>query len=301
MFAVQQVIVSGSQVFFLVVLVLDMERSVGGCGTSHLKRFKSTWASRRNPMSPYNLKFSEFSCIQSYGGLSVMPDRFDRNSLNMLPRNSDYYKEKTRQFNQCIAELGGRREEELLWVALSNDYKTFITDHKGNLLDFSRGAVKKWEGLENKKRAVYNAYISKPWDKPLRVQVQSQFAVYENILQSMLSQSSVKVLHHSSVLERLNPKIEYLNLYFAIINSVLERSLTRWTKEEVFKNKFGCSISCKFVNVKELFYMAPDPERLFISKEIIAGKELTHRTDVAIDEVADIWSSAVTGQVSSES
>ena len=46
--------------------------------------------------------------------------------------------------------------------------------------------------------------------------------------------------------------------------------------------------------------MAPDPERLFISKEIIAGKELTHRTDVAIDEVADIWSSAVTGQVSSE-
>ena len=112
-------------------------------------------------------------------------------------------------------------------------------------------------------------------------------------MKTILKSSTLEVLHHSSVLERLNPKIPYLNLYFAILNSVLEKNLEIWTKKGTFKNKFGKCIVCKFVNVKEQFFLRADPRSIFQKSEVEDDKELTHRNDDAMDELVAIWRSSV--------
>ena len=268
-------------------------RRMGAYGSSHLKRYMSTRQNRLNSESKFNKKFKNFSRVNSYGGLSVMPDRFDRYTLEKISVDSEFYKEKVRQFRELVLALERGGDVEALWVALSNDYKAFITNHMGRVLGLNRGAVKRWRNMDGAQKLVYDVLEEKPWTKSLRVQIQARFEEYRDILKSMLARSSLEVFHHSSVLERLNPEIENLDLYFAILNSVLEHSLIKWSRNEVFTNRHGKPIRCEFVNVKESFCLASDAKRLFRSGEVRAGGELTHRNDVAMDEVADIWGSVV--------
>lgn len=268
-------------------------RRLGAYGSSHLKHYKSTRQNRLNSRSKFNKKFKHFSRVKSYGGLSVMPDKFDRYTLEKIPIDSEFYKEKVRQFEEFVTELERGGDVEALWVALSNDYKAFITNHLGRVLGLNRGAVKKWKAMSKGDKLVYDVLEEKPWTKLLRVQVQTRFEEYRDIMKSVLARSSLEVLHHSSILERLNPNIENLDLYFAILNSVLEHSLIKWSRNEVFTNRHGKPIRCEFVNVKESFCMASDPKRLFLSHEVRLGGELTHRNDVAMDKVADVWGSVV--------
>lgn len=275
--------------------ILDMGRArrTGAYGSSHLSRYKSSYKNRNNPKSPFRAKFGKFSQVKSCGGLSVMPVRFDRYTLKRISEDSEFYKEKVRQLEEITLALERGEDVEALWVALSNDYKAFITNHLGKLLPLNKGAIEKWEKLKSEKgkRVGYNAFDKRPWSWKLRKQLMAQFGVYKDVLASILSRSSLKVLHHSSILERLNPAIEHLDFYFAVLNSVLQRHLERWSREEVFKNKHGEPIVCKFVNVKEQFCLAPEPELLFRPREVADRGELTHRNDEAMDVIADIWSS----------
>ena len=253
-------------------------------GTSHLAKF-----------SRY---LEGFGSCSSYPGLTVMCDFFDRNSLQKWPKQGNaaqerYKQKKTRQFEEFLLELSRLGVPEALLVLLSNDYKTFITDHKGHMLVLNKSARKKWNKLVPDEKCNYDVYEEKALKKPAKDHINKQFLRYEEILKNILKKSSLEVIHHSSILERINPAIPYLPLYFAILNSVLKKHLENWTKNETFKNKHGKPISCRFINVSKPFFSRTDPSSIFIAREVFKQKELTHRTDKVLDEIAAIWRSEV--------
>lgn len=277
-------------------------------GTSHAKRYSSTrkyyvWdEGRKTSLFEKHLQVHGIHKCSSYPGLTVMGEFFDRNSLDKLPALSvlrkihrpdletrnliSYLEGKESQFKAFARDLGNGIDMGTLVVLQSNDYKTFLTDHKGNMLKLVRAARGKWDNLKSKGlKCNYDAYAEKPLKKEARLHLEGQFDKYAEILKPILEKSVLEVLHHSSVLERINPDIPYLPLYFAIFNSVLKRYLDTWTKKKTFLNKFGKPIVCKFVSVREQFFMEDDPTSLFTEK----SGELTHRTDEAMDRLIAIW------------
>lgn len=265
-------------------------------GSSHLKRYISGGGAKENDNSLFNQHLAGFQKCSSYPGLTVMGVFFEKTSLYKLPeigdkRQKKYIEDKKSQFIQFALDLAGFGEIETLGVLLSNDYKTFLTDHKGHMLKLSKGARKKWSKMSPAEQCNYDIYTEKVWTVSARVHLNTQFLKYENILKLILRRSTLEVFHHSSVLERISPQIPFLPLYFAIFNSVLEKYLEIWTKQGTFKNKFGKPIVCKFVNVKDKFFLRADPQSVFTQREISLGGELTHRNDEAMDELVAAWRS----------
>ena len=103
--------------------------------------------------------------------------------------------------------------------------------------------------------------------------------------------SNLEFFYHSSVLERINPKIVSLPLYFAVLNSVLKIKLNSWTKNETFVNRNGRPIKCVFVCVRDQFFKSTDPSTLFIESE--EDGELVHRKNWAMDVLVAHWKEAL--------
>lgn len=273
------------------IYILEM---VVAAGSSHLFRYASTAYAKQNANSPYRLHMKGFSEVISLSGLTVMDECFEKDTLKKM--NSKPPK-KILQFEDFAAALETCGDIEALLVDLSNDYKTYVTDHEGNMLNLISTAVRKWKDMDPELKCDYNVFTEKSWTKTTRLHIFAQFKKYEKILKPILGNSPIEILHHSSILERLNPKIPNLDLYFAILNSVLEHFLKRWTKNKAFKNKHGKAIVCRFVSVKDQFFNAKfkyrDQTSLFTFTDIEKGKELTHRNAKAMDELARKWSAKV--------
>lgn len=253
-------------------------------------RFESTPSAREDITSPFNVDLKGFSQCVPFRGLSVMDDFFHRYSLRKLNRKPY---SKCKQFNKFAEQLADCRDTEVLLESLSNDYKAFLTDHRGKMLQLNRTAVRRWEAMSDQSKCEYNIFAERSWTKTTRKHLMEQFGKYEDILKPVLKKSTIEVVHHSSVLERLNPNIPNLDMYFAILNSVLEYFLAKWTKNQVFKNKCGKPVICKFVSVREQFFLRSDKISVFSAGEVTGGGELTHRNEDAYDELAGMWRSKV--------
>lgn len=264
-------------------------------GTSHLKNFSSKYP---HPIIVNGKKTTKFenklpgvNQCNSFGGLTLMDKHFERDSLQPLadnPENQEHQSNKNKQLNKFIRGIQNGTEKATLFVTLSNDYKYFLTNHKGSMLSLTRTAKSKWDKLSAMQKSKYDIYKHNPLTGKDRTHIYEQIGKYENKLKEIFQKSSLEIFFQSSVLERFNPKIKYLPLYFAILNSVLKHEIYKWDSNETFKNKFGKSIKCKFVCVRKQFYLNK-PNKIFIPKEIRQGKELTHRTDKALDSLMDTW------------
>ena len=65
-------------------------------------------------------------------------------------------------------------------------------------------------------KTYFNVFNEKFFTKDFRLHIFSEFDNYKFIFRLVLEQSNIKIVRHSSVLERLNPEILHLDLYFAI-------------------------------------------------------------------------------------
>ena len=275
-------------------------------GTSHLKRY-STYRPHRitlpngqkKPLYAIHLKGVQ-KC-NSFGGLTVMNNFFQRDSLQKLsednPEDLEYMESKKKQLNTFTNLVKFGKEKATLFVLLSNDYKSFLS-RNNRMLSLNRTARKKWDKLSNLEKANYEVSVYKPLTRDDRKHIEEQFAIYSSFLKNLLKNTELEIFYHSSVLERINPKVKYLPLYFAIMNSILKHNMKVWSLNETFKNKFGNPIKCQFVCVRQQFFV-PSPESLFCESELSKFKrnqniELTHRNEKSLDKLVSIWTKALT-------
>ena len=106
-------------------------------------------------------------------------------------------------------------------VLFSNDYKYFITDHHGHLLNLTTSAEAVWDSRQGIQKSNFVALQRKPWTKDTRLFIMEKFSRYESNIKKILLNSTLEIINHCSGLERLNSDILYLPLYFAIFNSDL--------------------------------------------------------------------------------
>ena len=249
--------------------------------SSHCKRFSS-----KNPchifkdgkrQSLFSLHLPGVNRCLSYPGLTLLGKHFERNGPTALqplpqsPENDESIGYKITQVNNFARGIINGQETSILLVTLSNDYKTFVTDHNGHFVTLNPKARNKWNELSKIKKLNYDIKDYRPCTSSTTKHIDAQFLVYETILSNIFVKSKVEIFYQSSILERLNDEFPYLPLFFAILNSFLEHKVQSWNKNNVFKNKFGKPIKCIFVNVKKHFYLSKDPKSLFIEK----GGELT--------------------------
>ena len=268
-------------------------------GTSHLRPFSFP----RNPQEVemedgeikynFHIHFPGILKCSSFSGLVVMGKFFESDSLKPLNlniyKNKQYVKHKTNQLKKFVADVQTTNHNACLFVLLSNDYKCFLTDHQGHMLKLSKGAKKRWDDLTPLQRSNYDAYEMKPWPKATRVFIEGQFEKYEIFLKDMLKNSPLEKFHHSTVLERLNYELPYLDLYFAIFNSVLKLFVHKWSRKKTFINKFGVNIKCYLVNVRRHYYYAKPPSSIFLDWEVANKREQTHRKEGALNGLASDW------------
>ena len=98
--------------------------------------------------------------------------------------------------------------------------------------------------------------------------------VYVEQLQSLFGETSIKLLYHSSIFERLDTKIPHLDMLFAILNSYLQDTL----KKAKLYNKFGQEIRIRFLSVTTHFQNNPNKKLLFKFGERVRGR-MVHRTE----------------------
>ena len=247
----------------------------------------------------------EFSGTLAISGLTMMPARFKKDSFELI---KGVTKEERTWLSKLDARLGdlalsitNTTDLEILLVALSNDYKAFVTNHLGRLIELTPSALKKWAKMGVSKRAVFNAKKECVLTKSADDHINEQFEIYAGVLLRILSKSNVKVFHHSSVLERIHKDHPDLGLYFAILNSKLKYFMQKWNREGTFRNKSKEVITCNFVDVRDQFHgldaegNPADPLRLFLDKEIRGEsyRELTHRTYAAMFELIDKWKAQI--------
>lgn len=267
--------------------------------TSHLKRYSSVYPryirlADGSSQSLFEVHLRGLSKCSSHSGLTIMGKYFHRDSLKEIPEQSQkrFKQYKAVQFNKFSKDLRCGNDMATLVVLLSNDYKTFLS-REGKMIPLTKSAKKHFNRLTPKEKAKYNVLDHRPLLKSSREHLENQFQVYENILKPILAKSNLEYFYHSSVLERINPKICNLPLYFAILNCFLKRKLSYWTRNETFKNKHGKPIKCIFVCVREQFFLAENPSDLFIESEVNGGGELTHRQDWALDDLVRDWKKAL--------
>ena len=273
-----------------------MSRQISASGSSHLWhfRFNSGWQKKRLGI---NHPFQIFTRCSSLSGLSVMDDRYEKDSFSKLPSSHPYNEEKNDQRGRFIRSLERGQEKEILLVLLSNDYKAFIIDDsKQKPFKLALTAHKKWNKMTLEEKISFNIFKENIWKPQFRIHILEQMKKYGDILRPILAKTSLEIVHHSSVIERLHFEIVNLDLYFAIINSVLQHFLVKWTDEKSFQNKFGKDIKFQFVSVKKQLHFSDKFEekvKIFKDNEIAKKKELVHRTPESNIKLAKLWVEAL--------
>lgn len=258
-------------------------------GSSHTKRYSSfrPWVVSRTggiEHTGYDKYLKNYiSSCKSYSGLTILGQYYESDSLKKVPEKIN----KKIQLSDFLSDIKDSDATATLFVLLSNDWKTLLTDHEGHLLKLEKDAKAKWDKLSPKEKINYNAYQEKPWKKSTKDHIHNQFEKYEKILKETLMNSTLEHLYHSSILERIHPKIKYLPFLFAILNSVLRKYLNDWSRNKTFKNKNNVPIKCHFVNVSFQFFNSSNPELLFDPDDYTC--ELTHRTGESMDELVVTW------------
>ena len=265
--------------------------------TSHLKRYRSVRPYRvtledGTQTTLFNMHLGGLTKCSSYRGLVIMGEHFDRESLEKIPEKAKkrFKEDKLKQFQDFSNDLSNNNDVATLVVLLSNDYKTFLSN-EGKMIPLHRNAKRRFDKLTNKQKITYSVDTHKPLLITSKNHLDKEFQKYENILKPILAKSNLEFFYHSSVLERINPKIVSLPLYFAVFNSVLKLKLNSWTKNETFVNRNGKPIKCIFVCVRDQFFESKDPSSLFI--ESIDDGELVHRKDWAMDVLVARWKKAL--------
>ena len=292
--------------------------SKAASGSSHLSSLSFINQHQKRKKLPKDHPFHILDKCRAYPGLSVMNERYERDSFKPLPKSDTLYQNKDIQRSNFFADIKVGQESELLLVLLSNDYKCFITDDSKNKpFSLRRTAHKNWKKLTDDQKTNYCVFYEKSWTHEFKQHIMKKFDDYRNILLPILKKSCLKKVFHSSVLERVHFNTVGLDIYFAILNSVLKNSLQKWSEEGCFKNRYDEPIEFEFVNVSDQFHSTHDLDKntnpfiakneellpvkshfyckapIFISKEIIEKKELVHRTPEAINKLATTWSEAL--------
>ena len=267
--------------------------SVSSQGSSHLKHLAFSNYRDKRKLGPDH-PFQSIDNCHSFPGLTLMNNRYQRDTFNLLSPNDQRYQRQTNLREDFFFTIKTCKQPELLLVALSNDFKTFITDEsKHKCFKLTRNAHSVWSKMTPDEKTFFNVFNEKFFTKNFRLHIFSEFENYKSILKPVLEQSTIKIVHHSSVLERLNPEILHLDLYFAILNSVLRHFLRKWTEEECFKNKKGEPIIFNFINVSKNFHSVEDKTSIFCKFEVENNKELVHRKKFHMDKIAKDWVNSI--------
>ena len=155
--------------------------------------------------------------------------------------------------------------------------KLKITEGERQLMSVSDSFADLWRSWPVEKKSNFNVLTSKHVYRSYISHLKFVFKKYQEVLAKILKNSRFEVVHHVSVLERLHPKFPNYDVLFGIVNSALRKTCDFWSKNKVFKNKFGKIITIKFLDVQHLFWEAPCKKEIFIKKEVLSGGECTHR------------------------
>ena len=248
-------------------------------GSSHLNQFKKGEA------------VCHLALIQilSFCGLIVMPKQFPKNSPSLRPFNRIPIKNK--MFNDMVREISLSSATEVLWVALSNDWKYFLSEFNDitkryELYAAVPNAYDMWTKFPNKDKARYKYRNKRLLEDSSVKKILEKLEEYIKQLQFIFGKSNVEVIFHSSVLER---KIKYfpsLDMYFAVLNSLLFRVLRETTARGSLKNKHNKSIKIVYVNVTSQFH---SDNNIFDRPKEIGSGCLVHRSNEALEDLSIMY------------
>ena len=113
---------------------------------------------------------------------------------------------------------------------------------------------------------------------------------YESQLVQIFGNSQIELVFHSSILERKHPIFGNLEIYFAVLNSLLHYKLKQITRAGNITNRNGFPIKFQFLNVAEQFHK--DSNIFDRPKELSSGY-LTHRSNKALENLTKIYNKKI--------
>lgn len=180
---------------------------------------------------------------------------------------------KTRQFLTLRDDMVACVDlSRILFTGGSNDWFALLVQYELTI-KLKENALRRWENLSNVQKTDYNFHKLQLLHRQGIVFLKRQIRCYLRQLELLFCDTSATTVYHSSILERLDKNIPHFGMLFAILNSYLQAAL----KKATISNKFGQSISFKFISVASQFHEAENQQQLFVNKEIRRGV-MTHRT-----------------------
>ena len=253
-----------------------------GAGSSHLEPLEKRWVTNH---------IAGMNTIFSHSGLVVMKYQYPKLSRSLRPFPRTHYKET--QFSTLKAQISANSAKEILWLALSNDWKYFLSNNQ-QILPTAPNSQEKWKNMQPTKRSKYD-FKRDPLllTKESQIIIQNKLNQYELQLREIFGNSNIETIYHSSILERKHPNFPNLDMYFTVLNSILHNKLKQITTRGELVNKSNIPIRISFLNVSEQFHKAPNQNQLFNRHQEIQSGFLTHRSPKALTELTEMYNNKI--------
>ena len=227
--------------------------------------------------------------VMSYPGLTLMPWQFPYNCSNLKSFPRTPY--KTRQYRNLKFRLSHVATKELLFLAMSNDWKYFLSAHYSDrnattLLALTPHALEIWSKLTDKEKANYSHRGVYLLTKDSTAYLNERLDEYTTISRDLFEGTALTTVYHSSVLERIHKDFPNLDIYFAILNALLFRHLNNLSRNQSIVNRSGQPIQFVYLKASTQFFSS---EVIFNRPRELRSGYLTHRTKTALSNLTKIY------------
>ena len=253
-----------------------------GVGSSHLAPLDGSTG------EPVPNHIAGMRTIHAYSGLIVMKQQFPKNSPSLKPFPRTFFKNK--QFQDLVDAMRANSVSEILWVALSNDWKFFLSQNS-KLLPTAPNAIETWKGMTKEQKINYNFKSKLLLTRESVQSIKDNLQKYESQLVEIFGNSKIDTIYHSSILERKHKHFPNLDMHFCVLNSILFHKLKQITREQKVTNCFKKPIKFVFINVSEQFH-SHSPTIFSRPGELNSGY-MTHRSSQALEALTKIYNSKI--------
>lgn len=234
-----------------------------------------------------------FSSINSFSGLTLAPDEFEREGWGQLACKTDY---RSNQVDEVKDVIHSSLHRNALFVGGGNDYKWFIV-HEGRLCPLSEHGLEIWGGLPDHEKINFSPKKHYVLEATGLKNVKARMTDFGKIIESLFSGSNFDRVFISSLLERQIPELDHLEVYFAHLNHFLRNLVVGMDgkgKGSVLNIRRE-PIRFYFVNVAEQFFEVKKDKvaGLFRPRER-ASKKLTHRNIRSLENICHSFVKEVT-------
>lgn len=264
-------------------VVNDETDIIEGVGSSHLAPLdQSTGGTKvRNHIQG-------MTNVHAFRGLVVMKQQYPKNSSSLVPHPRANH--KTQQLQALKHKMRATSAIEILWVALSNDWKFFLSQNN-HLLPMAPNAEKVWKEMTCEQKVNYHFKSKLLLTRESVQYIKNRLQDYELQLLEIFGNSKIETIYHSSILERKHKYFPHLDMYFCVLNSILFHKIKQMTRETRIFNVHKIPIKFVFINVSEQFH-SNLPNTFDRTNELRTGF-ITHRSRQALESLTKLYNEKI--------